>query len=75
MSILLNWWILPTGRVASGRVCPAACTAAGLFFFLVIYIFFLSPSFVQSGEASRGRVCHQRSDSVEFILVDFKSVQ
>ena len=30
-AILLNWWILPTGGVASGRVCPAAC-AAGLFF-------------------------------------------
>ena len=28
--ILLNGWILPTGRVASGRVCPVAC-AAGLF--------------------------------------------
>ena len=26
----LNEWILPTGGVASGRVCPAAC-AAGLF--------------------------------------------
>jgi hypothetical protein len=29
-AILLNWWILPTGGVALGRVCPAAC-AAGLF--------------------------------------------
>ena len=28
-AILLNGWILLTGRVASGRVCPAAC-AAGL---------------------------------------------
>ena len=27
---LLNGWILPTGGVALGRVCPAAC-AAGLF--------------------------------------------
>ena len=26
-TILLNGWILPTGGVASGRVCPAACTA------------------------------------------------
>ena len=30
MAILLNVWILPTGGVASGRVCPAAY-AAGLF--------------------------------------------
>ena len=30
MAILLNGWILPTGGVASGRVCPAAW-AAGLF--------------------------------------------
>ena len=30
MAILLNGLILPTGGVASGRVCPAAC-AAGLF--------------------------------------------
>ena len=30
MAILLNVWILPTGGVASGRVCPSAC-AAGLF--------------------------------------------
>ena len=29
-AILLNEWILLTGGVASGRVCPAACTA-GLF--------------------------------------------
>ena len=28
--ILLNGWILPTGVVALGRVCPAAC-ATGLF--------------------------------------------
>ena len=28
--ILLNGWILPTGGVALGRVCPAAC-AAGFF--------------------------------------------
>ena len=28
-AILLNGWILPTGGVASGRVCPAAW-AAGL---------------------------------------------
>ena len=32
-AILLNGWILPTGGVALGRVCPAAC-AAGFFFFL-----------------------------------------
>ena len=31
MAILLNRWILPTGRVASGKVCPAAC-AAGLLY-------------------------------------------
>ena len=31
-AILLNGWILPTGGVASGRVCPAAC-AAGLFIY------------------------------------------
>ena len=30
-AILMNGWILPTGGVASGRVCPAAC-AAGLLF-------------------------------------------
>ena len=30
-AILLNGWILPTGGVASGRVCPAAC-AAGLYY-------------------------------------------
>ena len=30
MAILLNGWIFPTGGVASGRICPAAC-AAGLF--------------------------------------------
>ena len=24
----MNWWILPTGGVVSGRVCPAACAAA-----------------------------------------------
>ena len=35
-AILLNGWILPTGGVVSGRVCPAAC-AAGLF--LNIYLF------------------------------------
>ena len=29
-AVLLNGWILPTGGVASGMVCPAAC-AAGLF--------------------------------------------
>ena len=29
-AIQLNGWIFPTGGVASGRVCPAAC-AAGLF--------------------------------------------
>ena len=29
-AVLLNGWILPTGRVALGKVCPAAC-AAGLF--------------------------------------------
>ena len=29
-AILLNGWILPTGGVATGRVCPAA-SAAGLF--------------------------------------------
>ena len=27
MAILLNGWILTTGGVASGRVCPAACAA------------------------------------------------
>ena len=27
-TILLNGWIFPTGEVASGRVCPAACAAA-----------------------------------------------
>ena len=27
MAILLNWWILPAGEVASRRVCPAACAA------------------------------------------------
>ena len=27
-AILLNWWILSTGGVTSGRVCPAACAAA-----------------------------------------------
>ena len=27
-AIFLNWWILPTGEVASGRVCPAACAAS-----------------------------------------------
>ena len=32
MAFLLNVWILPTGGVASGRVCPAAC-AADLFLF------------------------------------------
>ena len=31
-AILLNGWNLPTGGVASGRVCPAAC-AAGLFIY------------------------------------------
>ena len=30
MVFLLNWLVLPTGGVPSGRVCPAAC-AAGLF--------------------------------------------
>ena len=29
-AILLNGWIFPTGGVASGSVCPAAC-AAGWF--------------------------------------------
>ena len=29
-AILLKGWILPTGGVASGRMCPAAC-AGGLF--------------------------------------------
>ena len=27
-TILLNGWILPTGGVASGRVCSAACAAS-----------------------------------------------
>ena len=31
MATLLNWWFLPTGEVASERVCPAAC-AAGLLY-------------------------------------------
>ena len=31
-AILLNGWNLPTGGVASGRVCPTGC-AAGLFLF------------------------------------------
>ena len=30
-AILLNGWILPTGGVALGWVCPAVC-AAGLFY-------------------------------------------
>ena len=34
-AILLNGWILPTGGVASGRVCPTAC-AAGLFNYTLI---------------------------------------
>ena len=40
-AILLNGWILPTGEVASGRVCPAAY-AAGLFCFVseFHYLFF-----------------------------------
>ena len=29
-AILLNGWILPTGGVGLGRVCPAACSA-GMF--------------------------------------------
>ena len=29
-AVLMNGWILPTGRVALEMVCPAAC-AAGLF--------------------------------------------
>ena len=29
-AILLNGWILPTGGVASGSVCPAACAAGCL---------------------------------------------
>ena len=32
--ILLIWWILPAGGVASGRVCPAAC-AGGLFVYYI----------------------------------------
>ena len=36
MAILLNWWILPSGRVASGRVCPAACCGAGLFIIMAM---------------------------------------
>ena len=36
-AILLNGWILPTGGVALGRVCPAACTA-GLFFYIDLII-------------------------------------
>ena len=49
-AILMNTWILPTGGVASGRVCPAACSA-GLFFF--IYNFFSSDKVVGlDGEGS-----------------------
>ena len=33
-AILLNGWILPTGGVALGMVCPAAC-AAGLYIIVV----------------------------------------
>ena len=29
-AIWLNGWILPTGGVASGSVCPAACAAGRL---------------------------------------------
>ena len=38
MSILLNELILPTGGVASGRVCPAASSAAGLFIVLLVVV-------------------------------------
>ena len=31
-AIIRNGWILPTGGVALGRICPAAC-AAGFYFF------------------------------------------
>ena len=36
-AILINGCILPTGGVALGRVCPAAC-AAGLLLYIAQYI-------------------------------------
>ena len=36
-AILMNGWILPTGWVASGRVCPAACAVCSRLVFLLFH--------------------------------------
>ena len=55
-AILLNEWILPTGGVALGMVCPAA-SAAGLFIVLLVAVLLFLEEDSNSGnplESGRG---------------------
>ena len=81
--VLLNRWSLPTGGVASGRVCPAACAAAGVFSEILnleghqyccigskVTVILLNGWILVTAGASSGRVCvcSVRSRLVFFFL-------
>ena len=61
MAILLNGWILPTGGVASGKVCPAAC-AAGFFLTFFTYSIILPRFLATSAKEQVLRVLISRKE-------------